>query len=356
MKKIIISFLLILMIAVIGMIVLFIKSINYVNYENDLVFEETTKEMKSIGYSEDEIVEKYVDEYGMEITNFSDGTGIATYPEDVRTWSMQSKDMREAVIHDAMQGRPWDQWALRNEYPITDNFFKEWDENGWSSLEVLFPGYKYAFEYNLTGGFGLYVDDFEKTDKEGIAHAVIRSKYYDTRYDFKYYLDNEYNLDKIEYLSQEIVKDYTKEVERDERIYLMVKDGDEIHNDNEYLTVLWEYSDNINVTDFDSSLESDGIIEELKEKKYIENVLPIPYDIDYEVWLNINYANYEKKEAEVFIRYRESNRCEKYLISFDYNDEYYLTKYEVIGREDITLEDYERIAIPLLDQKQILQN
>lgn len=151
--------------------------------------------------------------------------------------------------------------------------------------------------------------------------------------------------------ASEIVKDYTKEVERDERIYLMVKDGDEIHNDNEYLTVLWNYTDNINVTDFDSSLERMGIIEELKEKKYIENVLPIPYDIDYEVWMNINYANYEKKVAEVFIRYRESNRCEKYLISFDYNDEYYLTKYEVLRRTDITLEDFKKIAIPLGDQK-----
>ena len=334
MRKIIISFLVILMIAVIGMTVFFIKSVYFVNSDDNLNIEErieTTKSEETSYYDEDGILHE-----------FWNSGEVLSYPEDVSVWSMQNKDMRTTVIYDAMQGREWDWWTLRNEYPVTENFFREWDENGWNSLEVLFPGYKYTKEYNPRGDFALYVDDFEKEDKEGIAHAVVRSKYYDTRYDFKYYLDDDYKLDKIEYLSQEIAKDYTKEVEKKERIYLMIKEGNEIHKDNEYITVLWNFSDSINMTDF--SLDRMGIVDELKEKKYKENCLPISYDVKYGVYMNKDYADYDKKEAEVYIYYEENHNFEKYLISFDYDDNYYLTKYEVLSREDITIEEYKKVS------------
>lgn len=350
MRKIIIGFLVILMVAVIGMTAFFVKSVYYVKNDNSSNIEktsetanekiETIKKPKPIG---GEKVEEYVDEYGIKTTKYSDGTELLEYPEDVTTWSMQNKDMRTTVIYDAMRGR---EWGLR-EYPITDNYFDEWHRNGWDDTEVLFPGYKKTKEYNFNDDFALYIDDFGKDDKDGIAHAVIRSKYYDTRYDFKYYLDDDYKLNKIEYLSQEIVKDYTKEVEKKERIYLMIKEGNEIHKDNEYITVLWNFSDSIHVTDFDLALGRMGIVDELKEKKYKENVLPISYDVRYEVWMNKDYAYYDKKEAEVFIRYWESDKCEKYIISFDYNENYYLTKYEVLNRVDITLEEYKKISVPL---------
>ena len=346
MRKIIIGFLVVFMLAIVGITVYFVKIVYYTNNDNKVVVreiiettaEETIKKPKPIG---GEKVEEYVDEYGMKITKYSDGTEYADYPEDVTTWSMQSKDIREMVIHDAMRGR---EWGLR-EYPITDNYFDEWHRNGWDNTEVLFPGYKKTKEYNFNDDFALYIDDFKKEDKEGIAHAVIRSKYYKMRYDFKYYLDDDYKLDKIEYISQEIYEDCTKEVEKKERIYLMIKEGNEIHKDNEYITVLWNFSDSINMTDF--SLERMGIVDELKEKKYKENVLPISYDVSYDVHMNKDYAYYDKKEAEVFIRYWESDKCEKYIISFDYNENYYLTKYEVLNRVDITLEEYKKISVPL---------
>lgn len=347
MRKIIIGFLVVFMLAIVGITVYFVKIVYYTNNDNKVVVreiiettaEETIKKPKPIG---GEKVEEYVDEYGIKTTKYSDGVEFLEYPEDVTTWNMQNKDMRTTVIYDAMQGREWDWWTLRNEYPVTENFFREWDENGWNSLEVLFPGYKYTKEYNPRGDFALYVDDFEKEDKEGIAHAVVRSKYYDTRYDFKYYLDDDYKLDKIEYFSQEIVKDYTKEVEKKERIYLMVKDGDEIHNDNEYITVLWNYSDSINMTDF--SLDRMGIIDELKEKKYKENCLPIDNNIGYGAYINKETADYDNKTVEVYLYYWDSHDCEKYLVCFDYNEDYYLSKYEVLNRESISLDELKKVA------------
>ena len=176
-----------------------------------------------------------------------------------------------------------------------------------------------------------------------MVYVKIRAnKYQDVRYCYNYTINANDELDKIEYVSQEVVKDYTKEVEKRERIWLMIKDGDEIHNDNEYITVLWNYSDSINMTDF--SLDRMGIVDELKEKKYRENPLPISYHIKYGVYMNKDYADSEKKEAEVYIYYEENHNFEKYLISFDYDDKYYLTKYEVLSREDITLEEYKKVS------------
>ena len=347
MRKVLIGFLVVFMLVIVGITAYFIKIVYYTNNDNEAVVkktvettvEETIKKPKSIG---GEKVEEYIDEYGIKTTKYSDGVELLEYPENATTWDMQNKDMRTTVIHDAMLGREWDWWTLRNEYPITEKFFKEWDENGWKSLEVLFPGYKYTMDYNSNGEFGLYIDDFEKEDKEGIAHAVIRSKYYDTRYDFKYYLDDDYKLDKIEYLSQEIVKDYTKEVEKDERIMLMVKWGDEIHEDNEYINILLNISSSIKLTSF--TLEKMGIIDALKEKKYKDNVLPVDNNIGYGAYINKETVDYENKTAEVYLYYWDTYDCEKYLISFDYDEKYYLNKYEVIRQEDITLDELKKVA------------
>ena len=347
MRKIIIGFLVVFMLVIVGITAYFIKIVYYTNNDNEVVVnntvettvEETTKKPKYIG---GEKVEEYVDEYGIKTTKYSDGVVLLEYPEDVTTWNMQNKDVRTTVIYDAMLGRVWDWWTLRNEYPITENFFKEWDENGWKSLEVLFPGYKHDKKYNSNADFGLVIDDFEKDDKEGIAHATIRSKFYDTQYDFKYYLDDGYKLDKIEYVSQEVVKDYTKEVEKDERIYLMLKDGDDIHEDNEYILVLQTISTPIEQVKND--LDKYGIIDEIKEKKIKEDVLPIDNNISYLAYVNKKTANYEKKEVELYVYYDDNNehRFEKYLISFDYNNNYYLTKYEVVGQEEITIDEYKK--------------
>lgn len=328
MRKIIIGFLVVFMLAIVGITVYFVKMVYYIKSDDEII--ETKKESIAEETS-------YYDKEGVLHEFWSSGE-VLSFPEDISTWNMNNKYIREEVIHDAMQGR---EWGLR-EYPITNNYFDEWHKNGWADVEKLFPGYKRTEEYNPGEQYGLVVDDFEKEDKEGIAHAVIRSKYYDTRYDFKYYLDDDYKLDKIEYLSQEIVKDYTKEVEKKERIYLMIKEGDEIHNDNEYITVLWNYSDSINMTDF--SLDRMGITSELKEKKYKENCLPISYDIRYDVYMNKDYAGYDKKEAEVYIYYEESHNCEKYLISFDYNEDYYLTKYDILKKESISLDEYKKVS------------
>lgn len=335
------------MVAVIGITAFFIKNVYFVKSDEDLKFEaatETTnaeivKKPKPIG---GEKVEEYVDEYGIKATKYSDGVELLEYPEDVTTWSMQNKDMRATVIHDAMLGRDWNWGQLRNEYPITENFFKEWDENGWKSLEVLFPGYKYTEEYNPNGEFDLYVDNFEKEDKEGIAHIVIRSKYNDTRYDFKYYLDDNYRLDSIKYVSQEVVKDYTQDVEKNERVLLMVKKGDNIHEEDEYISILSNISASIKLANF--TLEKMGIIEALKEKKYKENVLPIDNNLGYGAYINKETADYKNKTVEVYLYYWDNYNCEKYLISFDYDDNYYLTKYEVLNRKDITLEELKKVA------------
>ncbi len=349
MRKIIISFLVILMIAVIGMTAFFVKSVYYVKNDNSSNIEktseianeriETIKKPKPIG---GEKVEEYVDEYGIKTTKYSDGVELLEYPEDVTTWNMQNKDMRTTVIYDAMLGRVWDTWNLRHYYPVTENFFNEWDNKGWKDLEELFPGYKHTKEYNSNYNFALYIDDFKKEDKEGIAHATIRSKYYDIRYDFKYYLDDDYKLDKIEYLSQEVVKDYTKEVEKRERILLMIKNGDEIHEDNEYITVLQAISSSIKEEEY--SLDYSGIVEELKNKKFKENVLPINNDIGYRAFINKETADYDNKTAEVYLYYWDSHDCEKYLVSFDYNEDYYLSKYEVLNRESISLDELKKVA------------
>ena len=329
MKKMLIGLAVVFLVLIVGITVYSIKIIYYVNNDNEI-------EVKD---ANETIVEEtsYYDEEGV-LHEFWNSGEVLSFPDDVSTWDMNNKYIREEVIHDAMQGR---EWGLR-EYPITDNFFNEWHKNGWDDIEKLFPGYERTKKYNIGEQYGLVVDDFEKGAREGIAHAVIRSKYYSTQYNFKYYLDKDYKLDKIEYISQEVVKDHTKEVARDERIYLMVKDGDEIHEDNEYLKVLKNFSDSIKMVDY--TLDDMGITDELKEKKYKENCLPIPNDVGYQSFLKQEYADYEKKIANIVLFYWDEDKFEKYLISFDYDENYYLNEYVVLNREEITEEEFEKFS------------
>ena len=172
--------------------------------------------------------------------------------------------------------------------------------------------------------------------------VIVRAnKFQDIEYTFKYTLNDKDELDSIEYVSQEVVKDYTKEIEKKERIYLMVKEGDEIHKDNEYITVLQYFS----YTPPDKELiEQCGIIDKLKEKKYKENILPIDNSIGCNVFVNKEFADYDKKEITIFVLYYENRirQYKKYLISFDYDDNYYLTKYAVINSEDMSIDEFKK--------------
>ena len=342
MRKIIISFLVVLMIEVIGITAFFVKSVYFVKNENgskieetiETVSEEIIKKPKPIG---GEKVEEYVDEYGIKTTKYSDGVELLEYPEDVTTWNMQNKDMRTTVIYDAMLGRVWDTWNLRHYYPVTEKFFNEWDSKGWKDLEVLFPGYKHTKEYNSNYDFALYIDDFKKEDKEGIAHAVIRSKYYDTRYDFKYYLDDDYKLDKIEYLSQEVVKDYTKEIEKSERKKLMVNWDDDMHSADDYLRVLIQAQSAI---DDPEMLDSLGIVDELKEKIHNKSLLPVSKNKGYIYLISKKLSNYDLKKTTIYAGNYDEKNFIKYQIEFDYDDKYYLTKYDVVNEEIMTEEQW----------------
>ena len=274
----------------------------------------------------------YYDKDGM-LHKFWENEEVLEYPEDTSMWSVENEYMVSAIVADLLDGS-----AVWYNYPISEKCKNEMVTK-YKELEDRFPGYE-ENEYNNNNP--LILNHYADVKNQMVYVKIRANKYQDVRYCYKYTINANDELDKIEYVSQEVVKDYTKEVEKRERIWLMIKDGDEIHNDNEYITVLWNYSDSINMTDF--SLDRMGIVDELKEKKYRENPLPISYHIKYGVYMNKDYADYEKKEAEVYIYYEENHNFEKYLISFDYDDKYYLTKYEVLSREDITLEEYKKVS------------
>ena len=323
MRKIIISFLVILMISVIGMTVFFFFFLYYVKNENGSKVEETITNEETTKILENGKILKIED--GMKVEYESDGRLYAiTAPEDSTKYSMFNKS-RVFILTDALVGH----YSIL-EMPISKHF----KETHIIDRTKLFPGLVMTEYYHDPSCKNITDDSFTTT--------VRANKFQDVEYTFKYVLNDKGELDSIEYLSQKVVKDYTKEIEKNERIWLMVKDGDEIHEDNEYMTVLQSISSSVKQEEY--SLDHSGIVEELKNKKFKENVLPIDNNIGYGAYINKDTANYDNKTAEVYLYYWDSHDCEKYLVSFDYNEDYYLSKYEVLNRESISLDEFKKVA------------
>ena len=340
MKKLIKIYFVVVALLSVACVVLFAVNIMVSNKKVSTSIKNNEEETKIISTTEKEfkrgkLVKEYTDADGVITREYSNGSVLAEFPDDVSTWTMSNKDMREEIIQEALWGRDLN---LRD-YPITDNYFKEYTEKGWIELEVLFPGFEFS-RYNRHGSFGFYIDDFEKTDKEGMAHATVRCKYNKVRYDFKYYLTNDYKLDSIDYIGKEIVEDFSEQVAIDERTYLMIKDGDGIHQNDEYRTVLWNISDSILNSDF--SLDDMGIRTELKEKKYNDNVLPISNDVKYISFCSKDGTDYNDKRAVIYVKYIDSNTYEKFTIRFDYDRNYYLSEYIVLDSSNISKDEYDK--------------
>lgn len=320
MRKIIISFLVILMVAVIGITVFFVKTVYYVKSDDSLIKEETTETTneETTKILENGKILKIED--GMKVEYESDGKLYAiTAPEDSTKYSMLNKS-RVFILTDALVGH----YSIL-EMPISNHF----KETHITDRTKLFPGLVMTEYYHDPSCKNITDDSFT---------VIVRAnKFQDIEYTFKYALNDKDELDSIEYISQEVVKDYTKEVEKRERIYLMLKNGDDIHEDDEYLKVLKAVT--YSFEDL-GTMDHLGVIDDLKEKIRAGTFFPISNERGYYSFIRKEYANYDLKKVTIFAGSFYKKEFAKYQIDFDYNNEYYLTKFNIIGEVPITEEEF----------------
>lgn len=322
-KKIVIAIL------VVGSIVFFIKNSKEIENNKEMA---TTKEVvQELQQDEEDSEEGYVDEFGVTYTKVGDEE-IAIMPEDTRKYSVLSDDMLSMMLVDFLSGT-----YIYYNYPISQEFISDFYKKGMSSFEKKFPGFERNEYAKVLGG--------DVDSKTQTFFCIVRAnKYQDIRYYYKYTINEKNELAGLEYLKQEVEKDYTKEIEKLERTYLMTNVGDEIHNNNEFVTVLANLIGSMLVEEW--GLDNMAIIDELKEKKYKENVIPIPNDTLYMSICDIDNTSYEKKVAEFYVRTSgENEKYEKYKIKFDYNEEYYLTEFEVVSQKEVTEEEIDNYVL-----------
>lgn len=319
MRKIIISFLVILIVAVIGIIAFLIKSVYYVKSGNELVVkttETTTSEETS-----------YYDEDGM-LHKFWESEEVLEYPEDTSIWTVENEYMISAMIADYLDGS----YTWYN-YPISEKCINE-RATKYKELTDRFPGYEdNEYNKNIPLILSHYADVLNR--KEYV--TVRANKYQDIKYCYEYIVNDKDELDGIEYVSQEVVKDYTKEVEKKERVLLMIKEGDDIHEDDEYLRVLIAVTRSIEDL---GTMEKLGAVNEIKERIREKTLFPLSNERGYYNFIRKKYANYDLKKVTIFAGSFYKKEFAKYQIDFDYNNEYYLTKFNVIDEEPISEEEF----------------
>ena len=69
--------------------------------------------------------------------------------------------------------------------------------------------------------------------------------------------------------------------------------------------------------------------------------MPIDNSIGYRTFYDKEATNYDNKVFVFYVMYWKNKIYEKFTVHFDYDTAYYLNKYEVVDREEVSKEYFQ---------------
>lgn len=300
-------------------------------YSNE---EKTNYRLDKLGiYNREDIEDEWLDELGIHNIKYKDDHIEYAF----RIEQFFVKESRRNIIQDSFLGVGFGSlFSDRSLLPVTDNFYKQKEENGWvdGKWENFFPGYEEPEYKSYKNTPYAEIDDFGKEDKEGIIHFYISDKYRDMKYNYKYYLNKDGWLDSMEYLDLEVIKDNTNEIEHKDRKRKMVK------NNNDYLRVIYNYlmyKNSAGLNPIEMYAIDNDLKNKLLEMKYSNDITL--FRKDFAPRCNTIESDYDKKIAYFYCFNVNDDYYKKYTFKFDYNNNYELSYIEMINKELSTKED-----------------